>query len=269
MENTQYASLFIEDLGEGGGLADDFDFTVTGSKAVNHDFGAAKGGVRPCWEVTMDAEGYDEPVITYYSVGKATEWMPAPDANGFTPMLNADQLVSKNSNVGQLVIQLQNSGFPSILLKEKGLSAIIGAKGHAKRIPVENRPDGADAKDSRGQKPKMLLPTAITYFEGMDGTDASARTATTTTTKGKGKAKGHTVQQAADSLANMAVDVISALLKTESNGIAKGDLARKIFSYAQKNKVEGKNEIMSLATTDEFLSDGPWVYENGIVKPIG
>lgn len=263
-QKVKYVSLLIEDMSEGGGLPDDFDFEVIGSKAVDHDFGADKGGKRPCWEITMNAKGYDEPVITYYSIGKATEWMVAPDGNGFVQMISDDQTVNKNSNVGQYIINLGNCGFPIILLNEKGLAAHIGSKGHAKRLPVNNRPEGENAVDSRGQKPKLLVATSITYFEGMDKVASS-----TSKTTSRSKTKSTAIQQGSNNLADSAIDVVSALLKQEPAGISKADLAKKIFNYARDNKLDNKNEIMSLATTDDFLSDGPWSYANGVVKPIG
>lgn len=255
MEQTQqYASLFVDDLGEGGsGLPDDFDFEITDAKTVNYDFGAAKGGVRPCLQITMNGVDYEEPIINYYSVGKAADWMITPDGKGFKGLQADDQRINKNSNVGQYVLSLANSGYPTVLIKGGDLTILKGIKGHAKRLAATNR-EGLDAaKDKRGNPAKMLLVTAVTFYPGMDG-----KAAGTTASAGT----------SSDELTDLAVDVVSTLIKASPTGIAKGDLPKQIFDYAKKKKIEQRNDLVRIASEDSFLGDGPWAYENGIVKAL-
>lgn len=256
MGQQQYASGCIDDMAEGGGLPDDFDFTLTEVKTENFDFGAEKGGVRPCLKVVYDGVGYDDPIKQYYSVGKSSEWLATPDGKGFKPLLSPDQQFNINSNLGKFVTHMGNGGYPTTLLKGGDFTVLTGLKGHAKRFLADNIPDGENATDKRGNPKKNLFISLVTSYPGMDGKAVA------------GAGAGATVGATADDKNDEAVGVISALLKSNPGGIAKADLPKMVFDYDKKTKLSNRNAIVKITADDSFLSDGPWAYDGGVVKSL-
>jgi hypothetical protein len=258
------ASGAVDDLGEGGGLADDFDFTVTGLRTLTHTLGATTG---PYMEITFAADGYDDPVVQFYSVGKSQDWLP--NGTGFVGVKgpNSDgtpQKISKNSNVGMFIISLGNCGYPTSIIKDGNFMKLVGLKGHAKRQKVErnNLTRGKD-KSGNDRDFQVLVVTRVTEYRDATGNIVSMSTTPAPTQATATSAPAVDPNQAA------AAEVVVALLKSNPNGIAQGDLLLHVYNHMKTQAWDDgkKSTVMALCSSPAFISlSQGWKVDNGIIR---
>jgi hypothetical protein len=220
------ASFDPEEMGKGGGLADNFDATVTEARIIPWNYDGKRDWslfVRLKLEVDGDNALTEEQIEAisekgqYYSLAKIADWLASEDgdealefdgedaeaAAGYfavpTEQFEEDWLKrhGKNgpapqlfggTNWGFFVSKLIDAGFPKDLIKNSGgdIRFIEGAKLHFNRVPPPPRPGMAQSATGDGEKRRDNMVLVATDVLEVPG-------------KSKGKATG---KVAASSKAN-------------------------------------------------------------------
>jgi hypothetical protein len=250
-------SLKPSEAVEGGGLLDDVDVKVVEAKFAMFDYNGTATPV-PAILLKLDAMDDTEPLLQYFSVGKALDWMPSDDGKELVPIGKATQLVSSSN--GMLLLQsIVNAGFPESKLGDD-ISVLEGMECHVNRIAAPVR-KGLTQKEGK----TILTITKIHKYPWED-----------TPSKGKAKSsKGSKVAKAKPKTQEATVDAESAttdfilgVLTNEDtmskypDGIPKVKLVPEAFS-SLKSTDPNRQVIIKKVLEDDFLNAGPWVYESG------
>lgn len=262
-------SLKPSDFTEGGGLLDDEDVKIVESKFVMFDYGG-KAQPTPALMWKLDRMDDSEPVSQYWSMGKATDWIPSDDGKELVPIGKATQLVS-NSNGFLLITSVINAGFPESKLADD-VSVFEGMEIHVNRVAAPKREGLTNAKENA----TILTVSKIIAMPGESKKTTSKgkgkTTSSSTSTKSKAtKSKAASTDASGDAEA-LAVEFILELLSDGEklaqypDGIPKAKLAPEAFAKFSKDD-PNRSAIVQLVFKDDFLGTGPWTYEGGRISP--
>ena len=247
MSEQKLVNLRPDAFTKGGGLADDFDGTVTDARFVMTDYNGNLSEPIPAARIVFDVDG-DE-VDQVYSVGGTGDF--APDDTGMSLVqLKSRVTLNESSKFGLFLAALVKVGFP-ITRMENQLGYLLGLNGHWVRSAVEYK--GLKQKGDRDNT--VLVCTKINQLPwDSDG--------------GKGKAKGKAGKSAAAStLADPVAEIITGVIVENGGEVTKKALMSALF------KDEGivglgaeKTTALKLAADDTYLGGrSEWVYADGVL----
>jgi hypothetical protein len=236
-----------------GGFLDDCDITIRDPKFTLFDYGGQSEEVPV---LSLDFEQDDgETHNQVYSVGKAKDWRPSDDGKTLVSIGSAAAL-SKRSNAGQFITHLVEAGFPGERLEDGDVSVLDGLKAHVTRIAQPRRRNMPDDKPD----PTLLVIDKVLEMPE-DGGKAKKTTKAKASSKGK---EEEDVPSANDQDVSIEQKAQEALLKliTDSGGkLPKKGIPQPLFKLLGDDP--DKSKILTKAFDDEFLSNGPWTYEDG------
>jgi len=253
-------SLNPADAIEVAGIIDDVDVRLTNCRFCEWDYNG-KFVTNPKCAMAIDLQSLEEdaqdeePITQYWNMGDAADWKPSED--GKSPAGVGTRIVSTgnveflnaSTNGMKLFQSLVDAGFPADDLGDD-LAALEGLAVHVKRVPSKRK--GLERTD--GRPDTVLVVSAILEEEKP--------------AKGKKAARKTPVAAAgtdSPELAERATGILVELLTEHPDGIiAKREVPAKLVPKVKGDK--DKNAIISLLFKDEFLSSGPWTYENGMIK---
>lgn len=244
---TTGISFKPSDAVEGGGLLDDEDVKVLKSRIVMFDYG---GKAQPAPAIMWELERMDgsESVTQYWSVGKATDWLPSDDGKQLVAIGRATNLVN-SSNGMMLITSLVNAGLPENRIGED-ISIFEGLECHMNRVAAKR--EGLDnTKNST-----VLTVTKIIKLPWEKSTKGKGKSKTTS----KGGATAP--EDSSDNLEAIATEFVLKILADSPDGIEKAKLAPKAFQEFSKDD-PNRAALVQLLFKDDFLNAGPWKYEGG------
>lgn len=256
-------SLSPETFVEGGGLVDDVDLTIQEAKFIMWDYNGKIPQATPALCLSMLAEE-DEKIEQYYSMGSSKDWMPSDNGKQLLSVGQATA-IRKTSNGGIFLTSLVDAGFPVEKLGDD-ITVLEGLQAHMIRVPAPKR--GGLKQDERKYEQTILVVSEIITMPGdkkkPTGAPKGAKTSKTTVASSTGgnAAKIKSESGGGDDVAEKATTQILSLLEA-SGSIAKKDIPGKLFQ-TMKNDPD-RNTVIKMVFDDEFLSSGPWVYEDGIL----
>ena len=243
------------DFTDGGGLLDNADVAWKSCEFVMWDYNG-NGPQTPALKVVMDHEG--EEVEQFFSAGKADDWAPSKDGTKLIPVGNATG-INRKSNLAILINSLVDAGFPEDKI-EDDVSVFEGLKCHMVRKPAEKRPGLVRTPRADG---KVFEATNLVVDEiqqlPWEKKAASGKKAAPKDTEQEQETGGGDD----DDVEQEAIAAIMEVLEKNPKGIDKKKLAAQVFTKVKASK--NRNAISQLVYKDEFLSTGPWTFENGVV----
>lgn len=217
--------------------------------------------------VMTDTETGEENDQQYWSMGSVADWAPSSDGTGLVPIGTRKQLI--NSTNGMLLLSsLANCGFEMDKVKHD-ISALDGLVAHMIRVPAPKRSGIAREKrkaaDGSEYDDTILIVDEITKMPWEKETPAGAP-GKKKAAGAKGKKKEEAPPDEGDSGEGSDKDdvmsfIMEKLAEAGDTGLTKKDLLPPIFQ--KYKKASNRDKIVQMAYDDEFLSDGPWKYENG------
>jgi len=258
-------SLKPSEAVEGGGFLDDVDVKVAESRFAMFDYGGSRQPV-PAICFKLDHMDGSEPIAQYWSVGKATDWMPSDDGKELVPIGKATQLV--NSSNGMLLLaSIINAGFPESKLGDD-ISVFDGMEIHINRIAAPVR-KGLKQKDDQ-----TILTVTKIHKLPWDSAPAKGK-ATTAASKGKSGSKGGGGSKSKPAATAAATDIDAVatefiltvlsdadLMKDFPDGLPKAKLAPETFARL-KSDDPNRSSLLKRVFEDDFLNSGPWTYAGG------
>lgn len=189
----------------------------------------------------------------WYNVGKSKYVIVNDEGELESADDDKEYSLSLKSAAGKFFVAMENCGFPSSLLDDEGLAALVGIKVH-----VEQVPSGTKGKD--GQDKTIVLPTKI--LDGLKGKKAGKAAAAKPATKtGKPASKKAAVDEDEEGDAmDAAKETLRAILGDVEAPITLKALQGKAFTAVKKHPQ--KKEIIALLGDADFLGleDG-WVFD--------
>jgi hypothetical protein len=223
---------------EGGGLLNDVDATIKKARFTMFDYNGKSPAASPCLKMdleTSDGEDHEQ----YWSAGNARDWKPTKDGKGLESLKGQSGLV-KSSNVAILFNSIIDAGFDGL---EDDVSVLDGLDCHWIRIPAPERPGLKKRQREDGREYEQTVLIVNNINSGGGG-------------KKKGASSGDVEEKA--------TEVLLAVLSDNPDGVEKKSIPTKAFKLLKGEAM--KNEIIKVLFDDEFLSNGPWSYEDGVVK---
>jgi len=260
MTEGNAASLNPETFVDGGGLIDDVDVTFKRCIFDMFDYnGTVVPGV-PSLKIDMETED-KEGVTQYYSVGKASDWIPSEDGSQLIAVGKADS-IRNTTNGGIFLKSLMDAGFPVDKLGND-ITVIDGLQAHVIRIPAPKRP-GLEKKEKKYEDTVLIVGEILSLPWEKKGGPTKGKAGKAKATKGKAAAtkKKTEVEEDSSDLNSAAVAAILSILEDEGT-ITKKELPSKIFQTEKDNP--DRNGIVKMVFDDEFLENGPWNYEDGVL----
>ena len=247
---------------EGGGLIDDVDVTVKEAIFEAFDYNG-KADATPALKMTIQAA--DIELVQYYSMGKMNDWIPSDDGKQLLSVGSATS-IRLSSNGGIFLKSLVDSGFPADKLGDD-ISILDGLQAHMIQVPEPSR-GMTKSKEQEEKEAKFGPKTILVVSEvqvlpwekkkpaGKPKAKAKAKPAAKAKAKPKAKAK----VESDSSVEDKATEAVMEILANEGSAIKK-TLPQKIFKLRPDDP--DRNAIVKIAFDDEFLSAGPWSYEDG------
>lgn len=262
---SKAASLSPEDFVEGGGLIDDVDVVLKSCVFDMFDYnGKVVPGV-PSLKVVLEMEDGEE-ATQYYSMGNSSDWIPSEDGSQLLAVGKATN-IRMSSNGGIFLKSLIDAGFPAEDLGDD-ITVLDGLQAHVIRVPAPKRP-GIKRESEKKFEDTILIIGDIIALPGEKKKPAGApKGAAKTKTKSKAKTKAKAApkeEPAAEvegDVADKATAAILDLLESEGT-VSKKDLPAKIFQTMKADP--DRNAIIKIVFDDDFLSDGPWDFEDGVL----
>lgn len=260
---AQAMSLRPETFVEGGGLVDDVDLTIQEAKFVMWDYNGKIPQASPALCLSMLAEE-NEKIEQYYSMGSSKDWMPSDNGKQLLSVGQATG-IRKTSNGGIFLTSLVDAGFPVEKLGDD-ITVLEGLQAHMIRVPAPKR-SGLKQEEKKYEQTILVISEIIAMpgdKKKPTGAPKGAKTSKATTASGIGGGAAKTKMESGDrdNVTEKATTQILSLL--EANGsIAKKDIPGKLFQTMKSDP--DRNAIIKMVFDDEFLSSGPWTYEDGIL----
>lgn len=249
---------------EGTGLIDDVDVIIKEASFAMFDYNGRLPAV-PAAKLILD-EGDGVETIQYYSVGKASDWMPSEDGKSLTAIGKATALV-KSSNWAVFVTALVNAGFPENKI-ENDISIFNGMEGHVSRVAAPERKglkkEKKDYEDTILVFDKLhKLPWEKPKKKSGPPSGAGVGTTTTSTKKKDSKKK----EESGSNVEEKATEFILEILSQNPDGIEKNKLPTLAFKLRKDDP--DRNGLVKMVFEDAFLSSVPlWKFENGKILPL-
>lgn len=261
---SKAVGLNPENFLEGGGLIDDVDVTFTECLFEEFDYNGKADTAVPALKVVMDVAGDEN--IQYYSMGRLQDWIPSEDGKQLLSVGTATS-IRLSSNGGILLKSLVDSGFPGDKLGDD-ISILNGLQVHMIQVPEPQR--GMKKTKEQEEKetkfgPKTILVVSevqVLPWEKKKPAGAGAKK------KPAGKAKPKAAKAAAaeevegGEIEEKATEVIMEIL-ADAGTATKKELPAKIFQLRKDDP--DRNAIVKVVFDDDFLSNGPWEYDDGIL----
>ncbi len=269
---TKHASFATEDLRENSQLFDDVDATIT-----NIQFGTtppsaayvADGNPIYCrvdFLLDGSAPAEERAVNQSYSLGASAgdQFTISADGHSVDPKDESVTSLRKGSKFVMFTAALQSCGVTSTILREGDFSALIGIRGHFKRVldPVRNFAD-KDKRTRPGKEKKVQYPPSTLVMVKLLGMPNEVAVGG----KPNGAIKGSkpvivpaAIEESGDLDADTTPHLITALTK------AKGKLQRGQILLAVSRAAEGypQRQVYAKRAQDEdFLTS---LTEMGIVE---
>ena len=235
---------------EGGGLLDNVDVTWEEVTFELWDYDGKIPTPTPAMRVKMRVEDVEEPVDQYFSAGNPQDWTPSKDGTKLVAIGKATG-INKNSNLGILMTSLLEAKFPADKMEGDDCTVFEGLKCHMIRVKAPERKGLAPTVRADGKvfDKTNLVVDHIIKLPWEKGTGAS--------TKGKKEEEG-------DDVEGKTIGVIQSILESNPKGVNKKKLAQLVLQEMKEDP--DRNAALKLAYSDKFLSDGPWEFEDGVVK---
>ena len=254
MAKEKGASLSPDTYVEGGGLLNDVDVRWKECRFELWDYnGKVPIGV-PALKVTMDVVA-DEPyeAIQYFSAGSGKDWEPSKDGRKLIS-IGAASGISKSSNLAILISSMIEAKYPPDKIGED-CTDFEGLEAHMVRIKAPERKGivKAPRADGKEYESQNLVVDRIIKFPW----DKKATGKVGTAKAGKGE------EAAGDDLTDKAQNAIMEILEKNPKGLDKKKLANVVFNALKADP--DRNAIVKLAYDEEFLTNGPWSYEKGVI----
>lgn len=213
------------------------------------------------WEIKVKPEDRDDPITALISVSGVLKpskdgVMPAKDDEGsfLCHPEGKDVALNKTSAAAAFVESLVNASFDFELFNENGAVAL---EGYGLAFEEKEARKGSDGKPmGRGQ----TIVTKVVHGPGAKkGAKAAAKPAAKPA--GKPKPKEEEAEEEVDIEATV-TDAIQLILAEESP-LPKAKVSMKLNKALSELGLENADRMkaLKLATSDEFLSNGPWVYD--------
>jgi hypothetical protein len=225
---------------------------VAGAAFVMFDYGG-KSDPKPTAQLNIQPEEGGDVVEQHWSVGKDTDWMPSEDGSRLVAIGRATQ-INTSSNLSILITSMVNAGFPEDKLTDN-IGDLVGLDADFVRVAAPKRP-GLPVREGQ-QESQILIVNEIFQlpWEKKAGKPAAAKAA-------KPTGKAATAEEAGEeeSAEDLATALVVSIL-AEKGSIKKQQLSTHLFKELKGNP--RMKEIMQVAYSDDFLSEGPWTFEGG------
>lgn len=235
---------------EGGGLVDDLDATIEEAAFVMFDYGGKAPIPVPAAHFKLvgeDGEARDQ----YWSIGK--DFAPSSDG-GTLVATGTSTSLNKGSNFGILMASIVESGFPSNRLTDS-IKVLEGMKCHFSRVAAPKRGTvKAPRADGKVYDDTILVISKIHQLPWEAKPGKKGATGAT-----KGKAGGGDA-----SMDEELMEVVQTILLEKGGEITRQQLAAAAFASLKENP--NRNAMVKRVYEDEFLQNGPWGYEKGVVS---
>jgi hypothetical protein len=240
-------SLNPTDMYEGGGLLDDLDATVEEAAFVMFDYnGKVPVPIPTAYFKLVGEDG--EPHDQYWSIGK--DFAPSQDGGTLVATGTATG-INRGSNFGILMASIVEAGFPANRLTDS-IKVMEGMKCHLNRIAAPKRGTvKAPRADGKVYDDTILVISKIHQLPWE------------TPKKGKGGAAPVKGKAANEDLDTELTEVVQNILMEKGGEITRQQLAAATFQALKEN--QNRNAMVKRVYEDEFLNNGPWIYEKGIV----
>ena len=241
-------------------------------KFVMFDY-AGKAQAVPALSVGLKDVDTDEVVEQCWSMGKASDWMPAPDGKSLIKVGKADSL-GKNSNGMLLLTSLLNAGFDEAKISDD-ITVLSGMVAHMIRVPAPERKGLAKTVSAEGREQTILI---VDKIERMPWEKPEKGAKAGVAGKGKGKAKtaekapanvpqASDVDPATDDIEGRAINLVMELISEGDGSCTKKELMAKGFQR-MKDDPDRQTILNKFVFQDAWLgSEGvPWTLEAGVVS---
>jgi hypothetical protein len=235
---------------EGGGLLDNVDVVWKECRLKMWDYNGTQPET-PALRIDMELENGDS-ATQYFSMGNIAkeDYKINEDETGLIKTVKTPRSLAKSSNFLILMDSLVKADFPEDKL-ENDSSIFDGLECHMVRVKAPERkglPPKKPRADGKVYEAMNFVVDVIHKFPWDK----------------KGSTKGKK-EEASDEVAEKTSAAILEILEANPKGMAKAKLAGAVF-----NKLKGDKDAMAaaqLANKDEFLKEGMWNYEKGVVSP--
>lgn len=245
-------SLKPSDAVEGGGLLDNVDVMWKEVLFEMWDYNGTQAA-SPALKVAMELDDGGE-AVQYFSCGKAEDWTPSKDGKKLVPIGGARGL-NKASNFMILLDSLIKADFPEDKIGDD-CSVFEGLEAHMVRVPAPKRPGLAPAKaraDGRTYERTNLVVDKILKLPW----EKKGATSKSTSKESTG---------VDDAVAEKTTAAILEIIEDLGKPITKQQLAGKVHTKLSKEKDKDAMAAAQLANKDDFLNNGPWSFEKGMVS---
>jgi hypothetical protein len=261
------ASLKPSEMTEGSGLLDDVTCTWKSCSFEMFDYQGKSPQPVPALKAVLDPDDSGDETDQYWSMGNAKDWIPSDDGKRLVAVGSATTLKT-SSNGAILLTSLVNAGFPEDKIGDD-ISVFEGMVAHMVRIPAPKRPG---LKKRVREDGREFEDTVLTVGEiiSLPWEKKKAKGAP----KGKAAAKGAPKKAAAKPAADAGADddvndaavafMMGALAEAGDDGLTKKELPTMAFQALKDDP--NRNAIVQLVYQDDFLANGPWNYEDGVVS---
>jgi len=242
------------------GFIDDVTVKFVNCRAENTDYEGRGSMIIPAFVADLQDPDDENNVQTqYWKAGDPEHW--EADENGFAAIGTKTKLNGKSKFV-QFVLSCVNSGFDAEKI-ENDVTVFEGMVAHV--ISIEETYKGLKNDDGTDRTGNNLIVDRIEVlpYEKSKGK----------TSKKSGGGKKETAVESdggvggGDANADAAIAfVMGKLAEAGEDGVAKKDLFKQAFADPDLKKAKINQDVSKLVYMDEFLSSGPWTYEDGIVK---
>lgn len=256
------ASLNPENFLEGGGLIDDVDVVFKSCEFAMFDY-QGKADAAPCLKIVMECDDFDDDMEQYYSMGSPNDWIPSDDGAQLVAVGKATN-IRMTTNGGIFLKSLIDSGFPVDDLGDD-ITALDGTQAHVIQVPAPKRNLQKTAKQKEREEkfgpPTLLVVSEIIALPGEKKKPTGAPKGKAT---GKGKTTGKKTgkKEASGDLNEKAMAAVMGVLSDEGT-ITKKELPAKIFQTMKEDP--DRNAVVKVVFDDEFLGNGPWEYDDGVL----
>lgn len=235
---------------EGGGLLNDLDATIEEAEFVMFDFNGKAPIPSPTARFKLvgeDGEGHEQ----YWSVGK--DFAPSDDGDSLVPTGTATS-INKGSNFGILMSSIVEAGYPANRLTAS-IGDMVGMVAHFSRVAAPKRSIvKAPRADGKVYEDTILV---VSKIHQLPWEKAAA--------KGKGTAKGKgAASPVSASIDDELVEAVQGILLEKGGEVTRQQLAAAAFQALKDNP--NRNAMVKRVYEDEFLGNGPWTYEKGVVS---
>lgn len=233
---------------EGTGLISDVDAAFKEVEFVLWDYNGKIPEPAPALRALLGVEG--EEVEQYWSAGSAREFVPSDDGKMLLPV-GSQAGLNKNCNAVQLLQSIADAGFEDAEHKiEDDISIFEGMIAHVVRVPAPKRPGLAKPAraDGRVYEDQVLVVDSIIKLPWESE---------------KGKKAAPKEETEAGPLEDKATATVLEVLEKHKS-VDKKQLVG--FAHSVLKGDSDRSAIITMIYKDEFLKDGPWSFDDGVVS---